>query len=315
MTQINNVSQTTSNNYDIAKKATYSTPPQTKIPEALPDSYESKTKPKEEPPKQNNLVRNLAIIGGIIGLGTVGIICHNRASVKNAQKFFSQNLKQTQGNNKVIGENAKKTQEAVEKLIADNVEHFKTAMNTSKKSIVPVNASEILKDGTIYHGANVKNATSILQNGATPYAASTSGQGIGKGFYTTPMKDAAKKYGDVIIPFDANELKIAKLPDGKEKDILAEAYGFLDSCGVPMKDASEYAPTVTKKIFEGLGYNAAYTDKAMTEGLLSGLLSDTKPLQKAGQLAIFDGSKIKVNKNILEELNPINKDNYFKFQS
>lgn len=275
-----------------------------------------KDQSKKDNVKPNNTNRNILIgIGTAITLVTLGIWGHNKASLKKAQQFFAKNLKETAGNN-ILTEKPTIIKNSVQELIANNSKAFDLASKNANSSIITTTTDEVAKSGIIYHGASVKNAKSILNNGATPYAASSSGQGIGKGFYTTPVKEAAQHYSNngVVIPFDITDLRIAKLPEGKEKDVLMEAYVFLDECGVNGKQAREYAPEVIKNIFEKLGYNAAYTNKAVTEGLLTGVIGNNPDiLQKAGQLAIFDGSKIKVNKELLEQINPINKTNYYKF--
>ena len=62
------------------------------------------------------------------------------------------------------------------------------------------------------------------------------------------------------------------------------------------------------------GYAGLYSPKGMTTGLMSGIFGNLpENIDTAGQLAVYDGTRLILDVEKLKELNPITKDNYHKF--
>ncbi len=239
-----------------------------------------------------------------------------KSGIKKAKQFFTNNLKEVIGNNNVLDDALSNGQKLADDLIKNNKKNYDDLLDTFRKTLKPADISEVMPDNIIYHGTSIDSAKNIFNKGATPFAATKagSGKGLGTAIYTTPTLDAAKHYSKngVVIPFKYKGGSIATLTEDQVEKIRLNLFNMIDIKDV--KEAKTVNDVLFRKFFQDLGYDGVRTDAAITKGMLTGIFGEVpKFLDTAGQVAIFDGSKLEISKELLENLNPITANNYWRF--
>lgn len=298
-----------------------------------PESPTVSDEPDKNRKKKLKLALAAAAAAGIAAIA-IGAGVRHKFNIGDAKKFFDKYIQTTNGNNKIIDQSINETKDAADKFIAEHSDVCEKIKEYITGVVEPKQFNDVTPDGFLYHGTSVETAKEILGSGITPYASKTASNkmpGLGRGVYTTPTLDLAKYYSEdgVILPYkidgqvgslkvDLDEFRANvayMISEGMEPDALASSLFGRHFSKETREKAMEYAPDVINKVMKGAGYNGLYTPAGMTKGLLSGAFGNLpENIDTAGQIAVYDGAKLVLDIDKLKELNPITKENYFKFR-
>ena len=279
--------------------------------------------------KKLKLALGALAVAGVAALA-IGAGVKHKFNIDDAKRFFD---KTNTGNNKVIEGSVNETKTAADKFMTEHADICGRIKEYIASVVEPRKLDEIASDGVVYHGTSVETTKSILQDGITPYASKTASNqvpGLGRGVYTTPTLDLARHYseGGVILPYkiegqigelnvDIDEFRsvvAGLISEGLEPNAKSTAFLGKQYTIETINTATEYTADVINRIMKDSGYAGLYSPKGMTTGLMSGIFGNLpENIDTAGQLAVYDGTRLILDVEKLKELNPITKDNYHKF--
>ncbi len=309
-----------------------------------PDNQTITTNPSKanDEAKDKNVKKALVVLSAAIGAVALGgLLVKHSADIKDAQKFFDKFVNQTQGNNRILNEALEQSASEAEEFLNKHSDIHTKMLEYIKGIVNPKELSQITQDNIVYHGTSIKTAKSIFQNGITPFASKAGGNdlpGLGRGVYTTPTYDLAKLYSGkgIVLPYrlegeigelspdvDLDKLRaeiLTYISDGLEPNAQSVKIGNFDFgknySEQTQSKAESLSANIMNTLFRECGYSGVYTKEGITGGF--GLFGNSIPeninIDTAGQLAVFDGTKLTLDVEKLKELNPIGKDNYSLFR-